>query len=205
MNTLRTPKVNPTTSVHLGELKPALLAAAAAAGVGPSTWIRDLVARELTSLGPVPAEIEDDDDAGDRSTAVYRAWLSADLTQALDVRKERDGFKSRAAVIRALIVGVGITSAPSVSGSAPDAAGEAPGAAATLREAVEALGASNHELVGIARNVGNVAKAVREGSGGTRVIDRIRLEEAVESINAHLKVASKLLGDLRPLLKRTPN
>ena len=203
MNTLRTPKVNPTTSVHLGELKPSLLAAAAAAGVGPSTWIRDLVARELTSLGPVPAEIEDDD-AGDRSTAAYRAWLSADLTQALDVRKERDGFKSRAAVIRALIVGVGITDAPPVSGRAPDAAGEAPDAAATLREAVKALGASNHELVGIARNVGNVAKAVREGSGGTRVIDRIRLEEAVESINAHLKVASQLLGDLRPLLKRTP-
>ena len=197
----KTPKVNPTTSVHLGEWKPALLAAAAAAGVGPSTWIRDLIGRELASLAPAQPAIEDDE-VGERSTAVYRAWLSAELTEALDARKERDGFKSRAAVIRALIAGVGITGAASVPGDASKAPGGAPGAAATLRASVDALGASNHELVGIARNVGNIAKSLRDSSGALRVIDRIRLDEALVAVNGHIKVASQLLGDLRPLLKR---
>ena len=46
-STPRPPKVSNTTTVHLGELRPRLVAAAAAAGVGPSTWLRDLVRREL--------------------------------------------------------------------------------------------------------------------------------------------------------------
>ena len=196
----RPARVSKTTSVRLDDLHDRVVAAAAVAGVGPSTWLRDLARREL---GAAVDHQDSEAHTPDASALVYRAWLNADMTAQLDVRKKRDGFRSRAAVLRALIEGVGITDGSSGARSAvasKDGASERPGA---LREAVDALGASNHQLVAIARNVSGIAKALREGDGAARVIDRIRLVETVDAINGHVRVASELLGDLRPLLKRS--
>ena len=123
------PRVSKTTTVRLDELQPQVLAAAAAAGVGPSTWLRDLVRRELTAA-QVPASGGADSVA--EGAGVYRAWLDADLTAQLDERRRRDGFRSRAAVLRALIKGVGITAGGVASAalSAPEGASMAPGVGA---------------------------------------------------------------------------
>ena len=201
--TPRPPKASNTTTVHLGDLRPRLVAAAAVAGVGPSTWLRDLVRRELDAVAPASASQPSPE--ADTSSAVYRAWLNADLTAQLDVRRERDGFRSRAAVLRALISGVGITGDVDASTVGEKSAVGPSSRPAALRDAVDVLGASNHQLVGVARNVSSIAKILREGNGATRVIDRIRLEESVDAINSHVRAASELLGDLRPLLKRSAN
>jgi len=195
------PRVSKTTTVRLDDLQPRVVAAAAAAGVGPSTWLRDLVRRELEAIAPTDVGAP----AGDagNSTAVYRAWLSADLTAQLDARRKRDGFRSRAAVLRALISGVGVVGGADASGVGnAGAGGAAPGKPVALREAVDALGASNHALVGVARSVSGIAKTLRGNGGVARVIDRIELEAAVGAIDAHVLAASQLLGDLRPMLKR---
>jgi hypothetical protein len=193
------PRVSKTTTVRLDDLYPSVAAAAKAAGVGPSTWLRDLALRELEALGQLAAS--EATDAGESTSSVYRAWLNADLTAQLDLRRQRDGFRSRAAVLRALIAGVGITGASEALDSGVAAAAGPSEAPATLRQAVDALGASNHQLVAIVQGVSSVAKALREADGVPRVIDRIRLDETVVAIGSHLRIASQLLGDLRPLLK----
>ena len=197
------PRVSKTTTVRLDDLQPQVLAAAAAAGVGPSTWLRDLVRREFAGAQQPASEGVDGVAEG---AGVYRAWLDADLTAQLDERRRRDGFRSRAAVLRALIKGVGITAGgvPSAALSASDGASVAPGGASvSLRDAVDVLGVSNHELVAIGRNVSQIAKAMRAGERSERVIDRIRLEEAMATIHRHVESASQLLGVLRPLLRRS--
>jgi hypothetical protein len=197
------PRISKTTSVRLDDLHEQVLAAAMASGVGPSTWLRDLARRELSAgVSSSPSAEAVDSEA---SAAVYRAWLSADLTAQLDLRRKRDGFRSRAAVLRALISGVGITAGGDVAAPRDEAAAGPLGRPATLRDAVDVLGASNHQLVAIARNVSVIAKALRDGDGAGRVIDRIRLEESVTAVRTHIQVASVLLGVLRPLLKSSGN
>jgi hypothetical protein len=192
-------RVSKTTTVRLDDLYLSVAAAARAAGVGPSTWLRNLALRELEALGQLGAS--EASDAGESTSSVYRAWLNADLTAQLDVRRQRDGFRSRAAVLRALIAGVGITGAGEPVDAGVEGAAGPSEAPATLRQAVDALGASNHQLVAIVQGVNSVAKSLREADGVPRVIDRIRLDETVVAIGSHLRVASQLLGDLRPLLK----
>jgi hypothetical protein len=200
------PRVSKTTTVRLDDLQPQVLAAAAAAGVGPSTWLRDLVRREFAGAQQPASEGVDGADGIAEGAGVYRAWLDADLTAQLDERRRRDGFRSRAAVLRALIKGVGITAGgvPSAALGPADGASVAPGGASvSLGHAVAVLGVSNHELVAIGRNVSQIAKAMRVGERSERVIDRIRIEEAVATINRHVESASQVLGVLRPLLKRS--
>ena len=87
----RPAKVSKTTSVRLDDLHERVAAAAAVAGVGPSTWLRDLARREL---GPAVDGQDAAAHASEGSALVYRAWLNADMTAQLDVRKRRDGFRS---------------------------------------------------------------------------------------------------------------
>ena len=89
-----------TTSVDLGELRARLVEVSAAAGLGPSTWIRELVRRELSTEGS--AAITKPDARLPATEGVYRAWLDAELTTKLDVLTERGGFKTRVATLRAL-------------------------------------------------------------------------------------------------------
>ena len=182
------------TSVDLGELRARVVEVSAAAGVGPSTWLRSLVERKLgraievsESWSGSPAT------SGARSQAVYRAWLDAELTDKLDERRRRDGFRTRASALRALIEGVGVTSGRD--------AGD--GQAASLREAVDALGASNFQLVAIGRNVNQIAKALRAQPERAVAADRLALEHATAAIRNHLEQAAALVGQLRPMLKRS--
>ena len=76
------------------------------------------------------------------------------------------------------------------------------GGGVSLREVVEALGASNHQLVSIGRNVNQIAKMLRTVPGKTTATDSLVLEAAATAIHEHVSQASKLVGQLRPMLRR---
>ncbi len=171
-----------TTSVDLGELRGRLVEVSAAAGVGPSTWIRELVRRELSAEG-LPA-IHKTNTSAPASEGVYRAWLDAELTAKLDLLTERGGFRTRPATLRALLEGVNVGDSN-----------------VSLSDAVEALGASNHHLVAIGRNVNQIAKALHGAGGRATTADVLALDEALRVIHKHLDLASTLVGELRPKFK----
>ena len=172
------------TSVDLGEMKGRVVALSAAAGVGPSTWLRELVRREVEGAAISGAEPGDALVQACAAKPVYRAWLDANLTAGLDEVARRGGFRNRTAALRALVKGVSASSAASSTG-----------------EAVRALGVSNHQLVVIGRNVNQIAKALHAAPGKTTAAERIELEEAVRAIHRHLDLAARLVGELRPMLK----
>lgn len=192
------------TSVDLGELRPEVERACASAGVGASTWLKALVARELAKTAPgTTTESDPADDPADGS--VYRARLSARLTAKLDERRLRDGFRSRAAVLRALIDGVGLTrgdGVDAVASSSRPVDGDRP---ASLREAVDALGDSTFRLVTIGLNVNQIFKSLKAVPGSTTLAERKALGQASAEILKHIKQASDLVGQLRPMLKRLPS
>ena len=183
------------TSVDLGELRPHVERASASAGVGPSTWLRDLVKRDLASRAEHLVEgAASGSDIQTAQTLVYRAWLDAGLTAKLDERRQRDGFRSRAAVLRALIDGVGMTQGALGMRDADHGV--------SLREVVEALGASNYQLVSLGRNINQIAKMLRTVPGKATATDSLVLEAAATAIHEHVSQASKLVGQLRPMLRR---
>ncbi len=171
-----------TTSVDLGELRARLVEVSAAAGLGPSTWIRELVRRELSADG-LPA-VGRPAAAGPASEHVYRAWLDAELTAKLDLLTVRGGFRTRPATLRALLNGVNVGDAN-----------------VSLGDAVGALGESNHHLVAIGRNINQIAKAMHGGGGRATTADVLALDEALRAIHEHLDLAATLVGELRPMFK----
>lgn len=70
-----------------------------------------------------------------------------------------------------------------------------------MSDAVEALGASNHRLVAIGRNINQIAKALHGAGGRATTADVLALEEALGAIHRHLDLASTLVGELRPMFK----
>ena len=171
-----------TTSVDLGELRARLVEVSAAAGIGPSTWIRELVRRELSAEGspaaPKPVA------ATAPSEHVYRAWLDAELTAKLDVLTARGGFRTRAATLRALLEGVNVGDAN-----------------VSLGDAVGALGESNHRLVAIGRNINQIAKALHGAGGKVTTADVLAFDHALRATHKHLDLAATLVGELRPMFK----
>ena len=171
-----------TTSVDLGELRARLVEVSAAAGLGPSTWIRELVRRELSAEHSRAVTR-----LNFRVTAaegVYRAWLDAELTDKLDVLTGRGGFRTRAATLRALVEGVNVGDSN-----------------VSVGDAVTALGTSNHRLVAIGRNVNQIAKALHGAGGKATTADVLALDDAMRAIHKHLDLAAALVGELRPMFK----
>jgi hypothetical protein len=120
----------------------------------------------------------------ERGDPVYRAALDADLVAKLDERVKSDGLRDRAAGLRALIEGAVVLPQ---SGDA------------SLREAVDALARSNVQLAALWVRVSGEARAI---AGSAFADDRRALRAAAVDIRAHINVASELLAQLRPLLKR---
>jgi hypothetical protein len=174
------PRTRSITSLDLGDLRDAVDSASAASGVGPSTWIRELVRRELAGSGA--AAIGRSPSAAG-SPAVYRAWLDAALTAKLDRITGGGGFRTRAAALRGVIEGVNVGS----------------GASAGLADAVQALGLSNHQLVALGRTLSDLGKAMQVTGAQPSAIERIA--PALKALHHHLERAAALVAELRPLLK----
>jgi len=165
-------------TVDLGDLRAQVDSAAAAAGLGPSTWLKDLVRRAVAEM-PV-----DQAPVAERGETVYRAALDADLVAKLDERVQSDGLRDRAAGLRALIEGaVVLPKSGDVS----------------LREAVDALAQSNVQLAALWVRVSGEARGI---AGSAFADDRRSLRAAASEIRKHVTIAADLLEQLRPLLKR---
>lgn len=183
-STARSP-ARSVTSVDLGPMKERVMELSAAAGVGPSTWLRDLVHREVGRIGAADGRIAEAADPEASEHGPYRTWLDAGLTAKLDRVKEANGFRTRPAALRALLEGIRV----------------AGGGGASTEDAVREIGESNSRLVAIARNVNQIAKSLQSG-GKLLTADRIALDEAVLAIHKHVEVAALLVSELRPMLKR---
>jgi hypothetical protein len=180
------------TSLDLGELREGVARASALAGMGSSTWLRELARRELDRLAreegaPAAAEApqeptkpKDDPEA----QPAYRAWLDAGLTTELDAFARRGGFRTRAAALRGLLAGLGGASAAMSTG-----------------DAVNALGESNDHLAAIRRSLVQISRSLNEGATRLTVAERLALDRAIDRVEEHLGVAAPLVGGLRPLLK----
>lgn len=175
------------TSVDLGPLRARVDAASAAAGVGPSTWLRDLVRRELETAAPVLcAALTPGADKAATQAPVYRAWLDAPLTAKLDQVIQGSGFRTRAAALRALIEGVNVGAGGGVG----------------MADAVQALGLSNHHLVAIGRTLSALARGMpsSDAEANPSTSDPA-LSATLHVIHQHLHLAAVLVGELRPMLK----
>ena len=75
----------------------------------------------------------------------------------------------------------------------------------SLREAVDALGESTFRLVTIGLNVNQILKSLKAAPGGNTLAERQALKQAAAEILQHIKQASDLVGQLRPMLKRLPS
>lgn len=180
MEDVEKPRRRAIASVDLGDLKAEVTQRCAAASQTPSTWLRALIQRELASdptrpPKPLPRP---------RRAVTYRPWLEAELVDKLDRLCATSGFRSRTAAVRAVLDGVNV--------------GAGGGG---LGEAVTALSLSNHQLVALGRNLNQVARSLNAYPGKTTVADRQALERTGTAIRAHLEQASRLLAELRPMLK----
>lgn len=195
------------TSVDLGDLRPQVDAACAAAGIGPSTWLRDLVRRELTKATPAGSDTPSKYDPSSEPTPedrtpTYRAWLDAAATAKLDRITEASGFRTRAAALRGLIEGVNVDMPTSRFSGLQNALPSAQKARPGVCEAIQALGTSNHHLVDTARQLRDLGKliAAADKANLTAAVGA-SLGQAVQATHKHLEVAAKLVGELRPMLK----
>lgn len=179
-------------SVDVGELKGLLEARSAAAGVRPSTWVREALQAALR-----PAEGQNgsavltepvSDQAGEANSgaSVYRARFDAAQAAKLDLIVARTGRRSRIKALYALLDGVQLGAEAS---------------AANLADAVQALARSNHELVAVGRNLNQVAKSLNAFPGKTSVADRMAIERVLATTRGHLEAAARLVAELRPAVK----
>ncbi len=175
-----------TLNIDLGPLRGAVDARAAADGVRPADVVRRALQAhlqgELESDGAVEAKAREPD--------AYRPALAAADAAALDRLMALTGARSRVVVLRSLIQGTPLF-----------AAATAPGAGANLAKAVQSLITSNHQLVGMARNLNQIARSLHFAPGKTTGADRLVLQASAGTIREHLEVASRLAGELRPLVK----
>lgn len=174
-------------SVDLGELKLQAEQRSAAAGLTLSAWLRPLVQRALTDHEPTGEPSASPSTAMPEGPA-RRLWMDPDLAAQVDAMCQAGGFRTRVALLRALLAGH--------RGTTSDVASH-------LGDAITQLTTSNFQLVGLGRNLNQIAKSLNTYPGKTTLAERRAIEQAVETIRAHLELSARVVGDLRPLI-RTP-
>ena len=166
-------------TVAMRGLKVALVSRAQAERVSVSAVVRRAVLREL---GLVDASAEREASASPSAPPVK---LSIRLTSAeadqLATGARRAGL-SRGAFVAGLLAGV-----PSLSG----------GAGSRL-DGIAALTASSAELSTLARNIHHLSALLRQGEVRAAQEYRRMLDTLGDDVRAHLRLAGRVLADLRP-------
>lgn len=196
----RSPKPRATLNVDLGALREAVEARSAAAGVKPSAWVRQALQEALARPQGGAATGDDTGERGvppladqaqgvdaSRGKGVYRAWFDAEQTAKLDLVVARTGRRSRIKALHALLDGVQLEPAGA--------------SAVNLVAAVGALTRSNYEMVGIGRNLNQLAKNLNAYPGKTTAADRSAIERVLAMTRGHVEQAARLVAELRPLVK----
>lgn len=190
-------------SVDVSAFREQVGAAAAEAGVGVSTWLREVARVQSTpadgsgsggaiqsGLGDARPHKEGAIGAVGGEGESTRLRLDADLTRLLEEIRVREGLRSMTAVVRALAEGVLRTGTP--------ADVHRSGRTFGLGDAVAQLGASNAQLAAVGRNLNQLVKVARVTPGKLSVADRMKLEETEFAVKRHVQHASAVVTELRP-------
>jgi hypothetical protein len=165
-------------TIDLQGLKPALIAAAARTGTQPSSFVRELLARELQRDSSRAMEPPKELAPGPRDTS--RLAFRLPRADAMDVKAaaRRSGL-SLGAYVLALMRRTAV----------PDA-GE-------RRARLEALTRTNAELAQLRRNVARLAELLRQGSVRAAQEYAGMLDAIGPEVREHLAVAAAALEDAR--------
>jgi len=201
MNTGRQTSQRATLHVDVGpELSARVRAAAAAGGRTPSEWTRELLQRELAqdaaSADTEQSQLHTGPEVS-ASAAPGRLVLDAELANLLHQVQMQGQFRTRPAALRLVLrhfIG---------QGSTPTAE---PVDAAPLKDGVAALMRSNHELLPIGKNIGQIAKSLNAMHGGFRDTDTKNLQVFAQAVREHVEQAARVVSTIRALVTphRTP-
>jgi hypothetical protein len=170
-------------SVDLRGMKAALLARAAQRGMSPSDLVREAVAGALAA-SPAATPTQHAHGYGGRVRLCLRMRSSdADATK----RAARESGLSSGDFIASLV-------------QAP----REPSAASRPAAALAALTASCAELATLSRNLHELTRLLRHGTGRTTADYRKMLDSIDAQVRTHLDLATVLLAQLRPLLQFAP-
>ena len=194
MNTGRQASQRATLHVDVGpELSARVRAAAAAGGRTPSEWTRELLQRELAqdtaSADTVQSQLRPGPVSA--SAAPGRLVLDAELASLLLQVQTQGQFRTRPAALRLVLrhfIGQGsMTTAEPVD-------------ATPLKDGVAALIRSNHELLPIGKNIGQIAKSLNAMHGGFRSTDSKNLQVFAQAVREHVEQAARVVSKVRALV-----
>lgn len=180
-----TPRRRATFNMDLGPLRAEAERCAAARSVRLSTWLRELVAREVQASAPPAPTPQPAVPAIPATTGpTIRVELDAGSGAVLDRLVEAGRFRTRTAALRVLLAGV-----------SPTAGAELP---AAVRELVQ----SNAQLVGVARRLQSLDAAIKErGPAPLLTIHQLTLIDAEKAVRAHVRSAGQVLNLVVPALR----
>ena len=190
-----------TLHVDVGpELSARVRAAAAAGGLTPSEWTRDLLQRELAQ-DPVSADTDHPQPYPE--PAVSNQWpsatpatpgrlvLDAELAKLLQQVQTQGQFRTRPAALRLVLrhfIGQGSSATPQPVDAAP------------LKDGVAALMRSNHELLPIGKNIYRMAQSLNAAPGDDRNADAKQLQAFAQAVREHVEKAARVVSTLRALV-----
>ena len=207
MSTDRPPLPRATLHVDVGpELSARVRAAAAAGGLTPSEWTRDLLQRELAQ-DPVSADTDHpqpypEPAASNQSSSTTpansgRLVLDAELAKLLQQVQIQGQFRTRPAALRLVLrhfIGQG-SSAATAAAARPQPVDTAP-----LKDGVAALMRSNHELLPIGKNIYRLAQSLNGSHGDDRNADTQQLQAFAQAVREHVEKAARVVSTLRALV-----
>ena len=212
MNPGKQPSQRATLHVDVGvELSARIRAAAAAGGLTPSEWTRDLLQRELAAEAVSGLASADTEQAqlhahahlqlGPEASAAAtpgRLVLDAELASLLQQVQTQGQFRTRPAALRLVLrhfIGHGSTLAAEPVDTTP------------LKDGVAALMRSNHELLPIGKNIHQIAKSLNTMQGGFRNTDTRNLQVFAQAVREHVEQAARVVSTIRSLVTphKTPH
>jgi hypothetical protein len=177
------------------ELSARVRAAAAAGGLTPSQWTRELFVRELARQAvpadskPEPAHVGAPEASA--GAAPGRLALDAELASLLQQVQAQGQFRTRPAALRLVLRHfLGLGSARSAE----------PIDATPLKDGVAALMRSNHELLPIGKNINQIAKSLNAIQGGFRNTDTKNLQAFAKAVREHVEQAARVVSAIRVLV-----
>jgi hypothetical protein len=178
------------------ELSARVRAAAAAGGLTPSQWTRELFLRELAqeaaSADPKPKPEHAGAAQAASGAAPGRLALDAELASLLLQVQTQGQFRTRPAALRLVLrhfIGQG---AAAVVAEPVDAT--------PLKDGVAALMRSNHELLPIGKNINQIAKSLNAMQGGFRNTDTKNLQVFAQAVREHVEQAARVVTAIRALV-----
>jgi hypothetical protein len=177
------------------ELSARVRAAAAAGGLTPSQWTRELFVRELArqaaSADPKPEPAHVGAPEASAGAAPGRLALDAELASLLQQVQVQGQFRTRPAALRLVLrhfLGLGLARPAEPIDATP------------LKDGVAALMRSNHELLPIGKNINQIAKSLNAIQGGFRNADTKNLQVFAKAVREHVEQAARVVSAIRVLV-----